>query len=1379
MASAELFYGFVSQTLRKGGLWVLGLLSLITFSPLLLAEEASLSQILYHESFDHYGVHAPGFTRVCAVAERPQSLKYLEFRPVEGRESMVFDEAHGPRLRGGSFKDGELTFRFRFPKESTKGFEIHVFFGSETSPVTTHRVQVVSATEGVPPLLPNVWYTARLRIHRGRLEFFLNPSGEWQRLEERETEGNPCVGFNLSGKTAVDFERFLLQSPPPSIKATSEPSPPPAAPSRLPAPLDRKFDSLKGGERVVVTFGLGSTSAVARVFFGWEDGTTSTINVSVAPSSWSRKTLEGEKVITQKCALPDAVLVFQEDPFKTRAKTWGLQRHVRPDPRYYDPEAQMELAAKWDRLPAASHHPLQFEVRPSSTGTAIWIDRRYAGRIDKSSRLVSVAFHIPAGGFFHHDGLLPPLKDPRWLPLDVGGLTPPAAMKDAQLSLPTGPCEIRGIPMIVQDGNRSADVSVVREHLGSYLLECDGYLSRHAFCGVPESLLFSVPHAQYCRAWILCAAENDPAKDAILTARLTRFPPAGNFAGRGPAIADTAVTLPRESVAPPAVSNDARGAQVGTVTYRADAKTLTAPLWLIEVPLKVGEIQDVLFQEPASNSVIPSPYLDFEFLGKTDFARQQLDRSRKPDPRSISGVHVFGVTLEKSDIEMEVIPASPGNAYELGERAEMTVVLRASSATACQLRWEIRDLDERIVSEGEQAERFDGATEKKIVTPLATKVPGWYRARFILFDGKGRRLIEHPASFVILDKDTRTAGYESPYHSWWFGGAHGGARDLNLIGPLFLRAGIRKTTIFGLQSEEAAASWKLTLAQLPYQSIDPSQPDEETLSKLGTKIAQWRKQFPHADQGVVLHESYSGPFPIELLDEPTPARSAEEIEKDRLLMRRATLNARVYRERFPDVKTVVGNCGNSLAVLAGLFRNRFPHASIDFLGNEEVGQTVPPENSVALSNWMLRDLARRFGCEAPVNACYEWVCRTDRDLGPRRRAEWGVRDNLIAHAWRQKLIPVPGLVEPSTSYFNTVWGSGWMLSRYPQLYPNPSYAATATLTRVLDGAEFVRMLPTGSFSVYALEFKRGQAWIYALWTARGRVEMHLAFPSDAPLRVTGLYGESREVAAPQGQLSLSVNGAATYVHSAVGASAITLGLRTFPEDRWPDGTTATVADAMRDAADWRVAPGADPRIENPAAHRHYPPFRRPGRYELRTARDVEKGDCLEIELIKAGRVPTLMEEYAILRPKVPLPVPGKPDTLGVWAKGNSGWGRLMWEFQDAEGEVWLSCGTGGYGCSVQDWPCQAALNFDGWNLLRFPLVQSSPVHLPTAGDVSDQWLSSGGNRKIDYPIQLTGLVVSMTRKTLNLVEMVDVPTVVRFRDLCVSTSEQATPPFRP
>ncbi|MEI6425250.1 MAG: hypothetical protein WCP55_23775, partial [Lentisphaerota bacterium] len=376
------------------------------------------------------------------------------------------------------------------------------------------------------------------------------------------------------------------------------------------------------------------------------------------------------KRLLQRTALPDTTLDFQEIASKGVTTTWSIKAFIRPDPRYYEEKEQIELATKWDNLTSASAHFFRFELHPDEKGVEIWIDGQYCGRMDRNVKLKTVTYQLPVGGAIK-DIIAGSAKEKSlYLPLDVSSIAIPGVMKDAKLSLEPGEQKIKDIPIAVVPGWQNADVGAVKEKLGAYDLYFDAYLSRSRFTGMRESLLLSVPLAQYVRAWVLCAVEDDPAKDPVLTTRLKRFP--GNFEGIGSAIADTTIALPHaRDAAKTGVT------EVGNVKYYINGKNVSVPLYLIEIPLKVGEIQDVLYQEKTPGKPIAQPYLDFEFVGKLDRPLQQLDKSHKPDPNSVSGVHIFGVTLEKGAVEMQVAPAMIGNSYMPGEKAEMSVTLRS------------------------------------------------------------------------------------------------------------------------------------------------------------------------------------------------------------------------------------------------------------------------------------------------------------------------------------------------------------------------------------------------------------------------------------------------------------------------------------------------------------------------------------------------------------------------------------------------------------------------------------------------------------------------------------------------------------------------------
>src|SRR6185295_1248865 len=128
-----------------------------------------------------------------------------------------------------------------------------------------------------------------------------------------------------------------------------------------------------------------------------------------------------------------------------------------------------------------------------------------------------------------------------FLPLDVRRMARPGVMKECRVSLKSGAQQVKKVPMLVADGEGNADVGMAKEMQGLRALETNENTSRTSLDGMKESLHFSVPQASYHRAWVLCAVDPEVSKDPVLTTRLTRF----GIWGRGSAMADTTLTLPR------------------------------------------------------------------------------------------------------------------------------------------------------------------------------------------------------------------------------------------------------------------------------------------------------------------------------------------------------------------------------------------------------------------------------------------------------------------------------------------------------------------------------------------------------------------------------------------------------------------------------------------------------------------------------------------------------------------------------------------------------------------------------------------------------------------------------------------------------------------
>ena len=154
---------------------------------------------------------------------------------------------------------------------------------------------------------------------------------------------------------------------------------------------------------------------------------------------------------------------------------------------------------------------------------------------------------------------------------------------------------------------------------------------------------------------------------------------------------------------------------------------------------------------------------------------------------------------------------------------------------------------------------------------------------------------------------------------------------------------------------------------------------------------------PHATQAIIFHESGGGPFPLELIGGKTEITPEQEL-KDKKRVEQALRLAKLWRENAPHIKLVIGNSGDSLGLIAQLFRQKYPRDMIDAMGEESVGMTTPPEISTASSYWNLRELARIYGYKDLMpEACYEWKCRTGRYSTP--GTNFPNRDRLIALAW--------------------------------------------------------------------------------------------------------------------------------------------------------------------------------------------------------------------------------------------------------------------------------------------------------------------------------------------------------------------------------------------
>lgn len=1245
----------------------------------------------------------------------------------------------------------DVLFRFRFQADANRRLRLHLR-GAAGELVLTVAADAftlhgagVDATAALPAAVPaRDWHLCAVTVRQGRLTVQLDFNRLLRPVLTAAVPVGALTGLNFYGFQDSPFSLtdIVVREPAPlpdRSLAALLPTLPPDPPAAYTSGAAQREWTVPVDDVCGATVRCGLEREAVKLAVVAADGARRELTFSVT----------GTPAARDKVVLPDAVV---------EVKGLGgpksvLAYHVRPRLRRYHTsysvtDTYRDLLRDWDQLPRASECPLKVECRRNATGLAVWLNGRYAGELPGAAKELRFTLAPTASLKEPVSTGTETVADP-YLPLDLAALRRARAFAGAACSVPPGLRTVAGVPLRVAPGAGSADVGLVREGQGNWALEVDEFLARSAFDGLLTEVHFAVPAAPYTRAWVLCAVDPDPAKDPVLTTRLTRYLESG--AGNN-LLADTTTRLPRLGETPGAGIT-----AVGSVTHAGGQ----VPLYLVEVPLRTGAILDLAMGQTA---------LNFEFLGKTWENHEQLDHSGKPDPRSTSAVQLFGVTLERSPVGLELVQAQPGNVFAGTETAETTAVLKALAPASGHLAWTIRDVDGRQVGHAAVPYRFGRAGEEQTVrVPLAQAEPGWYELSLSVLDAAGKALLEHPARFALLGPDERQAGYESPFGVWWFDGAHNTPRELAFAGPLLRKAGIR-CVAWTRHTEAEMAPWGLTKPQvnttLGFKDLDNPQP---ALAKAEAALRRQLQDYPHLREVLIFHESGPGnDVPVELVG-LRPELTAAQHKREQRYADLLNLAGQFYREKFPQLKLIVGNNSCSQACIAAILRHGGKPEYIDSIGIESPSQVYPPEKLVEGSLQGLhlaQDTAKLLsGRDLPANGCYEFVCRSERDMGEQQQAEWYARDLLISLANRFTLAGPGILFDCASAYYNTLWGGSGLLGRGPYGYPKRSYVAYATLTNVLDRARLLRQVPTGSTTVYALEFERAdQQRVAALWAARGEAEFTLTYAADTAVRVVDLYGRRRELRTVDRRLTVTGGTAATYVLARQPLSEVTLGARRFPRDA-ARARRATVV-APLDRAESLVLDSADAALETPLQPPLTLPLRQRGEFALRGVEDPQRGRCVELEL-RTDRRPTLSQyitEYTTLRLSQPVPVPGEPTALGVWVKGNSNWGRVMFEVVDAEGEVWRSVGTGGWGCDILDWPANLAVNFDGWNFVALPLGDTGlfPDHSP--GPRLEQWVSNGGNKRFDFPLRLTALMVEMNRRPLALLDFEPVSPTLRLRD---------------
>ncbi len=1095
--------------------------------------------------------------------------------------------------------------------------------------------------------------------------------------------------------------------------------------------------------------GYFTTAAPLDLRMQWSDGFRSFLKIT--PGNTSFRRAENR---TLKPPVPSRSVHFRNGCLELSGGFPIHRIYLKPNLDALDDDVLNRL----DLTPFGKDAPELFHMRIERTGdgAAFYFNGSYAGTIRRGKAYPTALILYARGGERFADQSKPEIRNGNFIPVDLkmrsrNDLKGTIRLKEP-LSVPMDTAVSHAL-----DLRKSEKCGSIRN------LYHSRDLARSAFDSLPMSYLFSVPAGQYSRAWVLCAPLNGAEKSSEFRLAVTRYAPYGRDE-ESISFADTDL-----AVKSPLVRN------VGTAELELDGKKTLLPLYLAEIPIDSGKIQDIIHEDP--NSVLPfRDYLDVDL--------QSIDRYRSGrNPRlkeRRAAVAVFGVTLEKAPVEVQVHQAERANAFHPDENPRIPVELTARRDGEYELAWNITDIDGVTVAKQRVPLTLYEGEKKQIEIPLDPNRTGWFQVDVTFAKKGGNPFYRFPATAAVLPPDTRNAGYESPYATWWFGtGSHNGNDGApELVLPFLKKAGIRSVCAQD-HSESAMEKWGITLSQIPFFgrnifSDDRILKDDPELwrkmeADFKARLDSFVRRFPNCRQAIILHESYRGgyPFAPNLLFGKEPQKFDEKREKlERARIRAVETMCRIYRKHAPQIQLIFGNSTWAQGILEAFMARGFDASLIDYIGSEAPGGKRLPESldstwTTAGSAYVLRETSRLSGAKKPVTGCYEWVCRPSGQ-GLLKQAQLIVRDILVAHAYHFNRISVCGAIDAGTAY-NHDPGYGMTAFCTRQYQPKPVYVAVATATRNLDCAEFRGALPVTDLSVHAFEFHRKDGKnVYVLWTPEHSAECELFFDGTDSGNVMSedLFGRKNVLPLKNGTCNITASESARYFITDRRLRSVKVLKVNHPFQTAGAGEIAGSATLSAASVEADATPDArfDVYTASPFTTGGIcaePKF--PVPVKISSAPNTGNGAGISVKFDVSALPENAWNEagYTELILKKPIEVPAQAGRIGIWVKGNWSRGRLFWEITDALGRKYLSIGDPYNGAFGLVHAYENHFGYDGWRFLSFPL---SPKYAVPESFYSYQW--HGPDRRsaasMRPPFRVTRIILTTTAKIDRIFEMLPV-----------------------
>ena len=879
----------------------------------------------------------------------------------------------------------------------------------------------------------------------------------------------------------------------------------------------------------------------------------------------------------------------------------------------------------------------------------------------------------------------------------------------------------------------------------------------------PRRFVFSVPVDDYAAVYLLAAAEKGEEFAPALSFRI------GAIGGRlQTTYHDFSAKIPRTGETPR-----------GVVTVPG-AK---GSLFLVRVPLGRAISQDFAGRRALDVDITKELRLA---VRRPDPCRYQIRPLGLP-----SGVHLFGMTFHASNVRMEARSAEPGGVFNEPQTPTYHISLRKMSAgrlRSCSLVAEATETYGEGTGSATVDVDFGRLDTATVELPIRVERRGHYQLAITLIVNRHPVLTRH-TTFALLPRDTREHRAQSPFGTWDFCGGHFTPSDPDLVGPLYVKAGLR----YGMFSFPESDRQRYGVMK-----GNEGKASAKNMEKLVAGVRD-SQTAPIPKRLMIFHETAISGSHITRVPDLFSGRPAykfdeKEEEKFKALWDEAEQTAKGIRKNFPLTEIYFGN-GNPMLV-EEFMRRKFPKELLGSRGNEagnfmRMPEAQPPDwiaNGPGL--WMDRTLLDAFGyTETPLRQCYE-MCypgTNPGNLSLRTQASYFVRHMMHSLAWEIPIIRACLITDVGNSYYFSNWGAAGLCHARPAVSPKPSYVACATMTQVLDGATFTRIVPVPSPIVYAVEFvRKDKMHVTCFWTTRGKRPVSMTLPRKKRAVVTDLMGNDTVLTPGSAPVEITISPEPIFLTSVLPVSDVTLGKPVLSGR--PEGKTHLVS-ALDDLAQWTAETERSRELE---LYSFMCP-RRKGDFEYAGVEEFE-GEAKAVRVKPKLPVPgsKYLPMYSVLRHNAGVEIPGEPTQIGLMVNGNGGWGRIIFELEDASGQRWASVGAEQRGkptrwmadwmsaeefaaletANLNDWTTddpwgRSAINFEGWRYLQFPLPGNYPgekYHWPC----SSQWRYSGDG-VVKYPLKFKKLIITLRENVLHLKDYGPVPRQeVYLKDLMVT-----------